>query len=91
MLNAIKSIFHKLFGDISVGTVARTICVFLALINQILVVTGNSVIPIKNETIEAFVTNGATIIATLIAWWKNNSFTSAAITADKTMRRLKGK
>ena len=28
-------------------------------------------------------------VAALIAWWKNNSFTTAALEADKTYDRLK--
>lgn len=87
MIEAIK----KLISGITPGTIARTICFFLAIINQILVATGHPIIPIENETIEAVVTNGFTIIASLVAWWKNNSFTKPAIEADKYYKELKGK
>ena len=90
-MNAIKNIFHKIFGDISAGTVVRTMCFFLALVNQILSATGYSPLPITNGQIERLVTVGLTVITGLIAWWKNNSFTPAAITADKEMKALKGK
>lgn len=91
MMSAIKNIFRKLFGDISVGTVVRTLCFFLALANQVLNATGHSPLPITNDQVNALVTTGATVIFGLIAWWKNNSFTPAAIKADKELKALKGK
>ncbi len=69
-------------GKISAGTIARTIILALALINQILSQSGHSVIPISDETINAVVSNSFTVIAALAAWWKNNSFTKAAIAGD---------
>lgn len=70
---------------IEAGTIIRTIILVLALINQVLVMSGHSVIPIEDATVEALVTNIATILTALIAWWKNNSFTQAAIEADKQL------
>lgn len=74
---------------ISPGTIARTICLALALINQLLTATGHSIIPIDDETVQALVSTAATVITALISWWKNNSFTQAAIEADIFMKRLK--
>lgn len=74
---------------ISPGTIARTICLALALINQILIATGHSIIPIDDETVQALVSTAATVITALISWWKNNSFTQAAIEADIFMKQLK--
>lgn len=74
---------------ISVGTIVRTICLALALINQLLVVSGHSVLPIADEQVEQIITLGATLITSLVAWWKNNSFTQAAITADETLQSIK--
>ena len=91
MIDTLKNIFHKIFGDIEVGTVVRTVCLFLAIINQILSATGHSPLPITNEQVETIVTTGLTVIFSLIAWWKNNSFTPAAIKADKELKALKGK
>jgi SPP1 family holin len=73
---------------ISAGTVARTACLLLALTNQLLSALGKPVLPIESETVEQLVTAGITIAA-LVAWWKNNSFTTAALEADKTYDRLK--
>lgn len=74
---------------ISAGTVARTACLLLALTNQLLSALGKPVLPIESETVEQLVTAGITSIAALVAWWKNNSFTAAALEADKTYDRLK--
>ncbi len=74
---------------ISAGTVARTACLLLALTNQLLSALGKPVLPIESETVEQLVTAGITSIAALVAWWKNNSFTPAALEADKTFDRLK--
>ena len=74
-------------GKITAGTIARTICLALALINQVLVMTGHSIIPIEDGTVEVLVTNFATIVTALAAWWKNNSFTPKAIAADKQLHK----
>lgn len=70
---------------VETGTIIRTICLVLALVNQILVMSGHSVLPIEDETVEIIVTNVATLITALAAWWKNNSFTQKAIEADKQL------
>lgn len=67
---------------VTAGTIARTIILILALINQILTSTGHPVIPISDETVTQVVTLIFTIVTALIAWWKNNSFTQAAIAGD---------
>lgn len=55
--------------NISTGTITRTIILALALINQILTVTGVSPIPLENETITELISAGALVIASLVAWW----------------------
>lgn len=74
---------------ISAGTVARTAVLLLALTNQVLSALGKPVLPIESATVEQLVTAGITTVAALISWWKNNSFTAAALEADKTYDRLK--
>ena len=74
---------------VSAGTVARTAVLLLALTNQILSAMGKPILPIESSTVEQLVTAGITTVAALIAWWKNNSFTTAALEADKTYDRLK--
>lgn len=74
---------------ITVGTIVRTVVLAVALVNQILVASGHSVIPIQDEEWEALITTGATVITALIAWWKNNSFTAAARIGDFHMRKAR--
>ena len=77
--------------NITAGTLARTACLLLALLNQVLCALGKSPLPIESETLNQLVTSGITVIAALVAWWKNNSFTAAAVAADSYMARLKQK
>ena len=74
---------------ISAGTIARTIILVLALINQLLTAMGHSVINISDESINTLISTGFTIVTAIIAWWKNNSFTQSALKADEVMREGK--
>ena len=74
---------------ISAGTIARTACLLLALTNQLLSAAGKSVLPIDNAQLEQMICTGFTVGAALAAWWKNNSFTPAALQADAEFDRLK--
>lgn len=67
----------------------RLVLVIFALINQILTMSGHAILPISDEQLTDILTNGFTIIATLWAWWKNNSITPEAIQADIFMDTLK--
>ena len=71
--------------NITKGTLIRTILLVFALINQILAVFGISPIPIDDDTVTNLISTIWTIIASLIAWWKNNSFTDKAIKADNML------
>ena len=73
---------------ISAATLARTACLLLALTNQVLSACGKPVLPIESETVEQLVSAGITTIVSLVAWWKNNSFTTNAIKADQYMKDL---
>ena len=70
---------------ISAGTVARTIVLLLALVNQVLSMMGIPVLPIEDEAINTVVSTLWTVIAAVAAWWKNNSFTTAALEADQVL------
>lgn len=75
--------------DITSGTVARTIVLVLALANQALAIMGKGTIDIADDTVYQLCSLGATVITAIIAWWKNNSFTKAAIAGDDTKQRVK--
>ena len=74
---------------VSAGTIARTIVLALALVNQVLTAFGYNVIDISDETINTLISTGFTIVTALIAFWKNNSFTKEAIEADEILKELK--
>ena len=75
--------------EITAGTIARTIILTLALINQLLSATGHPVIPIQDADVETLVSTGFTIVMSVIAWWKNNSFTMPARIGDFHMRKAR--
>ena len=74
---------------VSPMTWARTAVLFLALVNQILSAAGKSPLPIDSEQVEQLVSAGITTVAALVAWWKNNSFTCAALNADEFYRAIR--
>ena len=76
-------------NSVSAGTIIRTVLLILALVNQVLVMTGHSVLPISDEQVTELISTTFTVITALVAWWKNNSFTEAAIKADEYMKGIK--
>lgn len=68
------------------ATIARTIILALAIINNALAIAGKSPLPISNEEVTEVVSFVFTTAAALAAWWKNNSFTQKAIAADETFK-----
>lgn len=63
---------------ITPATWARTIIMFIALVNQILTTFGRCPLPIKDEDVQIAVSTIFTIIMTLITWWKDHDFTEKA-------------
>ncbi|PRS29945.1 phage holin [Bacillus pumilus] len=64
------------------GTVIRTVLLFMALINQTLIIFGKPVLPIEEDQITSLADTlylaGSmifTIATTLVAWFKNNYVT----------------
>lgn len=76
---------HKIAPD----TIARTIVLALALLNQCLAIAGKGTIQIAENDVYQIVSLAWTIISAIIAWWYNNSFTQKAIRADKFLDALK--
>ena len=71
------------------STIARTVVLVLALVNQVLVMFGVNPLPFSDEGIYEAVTALLTVGASVWAWWKNNSFTKAAQEADKYLEQLR--
>lgn len=74
---------------IKAETIARTAGLILALVNQILAVMGKEVLPFGDDEFYQAVSLLATFVTSIAAWWKNNSFTQAALEADAYKDQLK--
>lgn len=74
---------------ITAGTIIRSLCLVLALVNLTLETMGKKVIPITDDQISELVTLVITMATSLVGFWKNNSFTQEAIIADGIMHELK--
>ena len=71
--------------NITAGTIARTACLALALTNQILTCFGVQVLPITDDQLNTLITTGLTVGTSVVNWWYNNSFTTAARIGDQHM------
>ena len=76
-------------ANIKASTIIRTVILAVALVNQALSMAGHSLLPITDEQIGELLTLLFTIGSSVWAWWKNNSFTRAAIEADEVLAELK--
>ena len=70
-------------------TIIRTILFAFALINQILCLFGKSPIPVSDELLTQCISTVFTVVISIWAWWKNNSFTKEAILADRYLDALR--
>lgn len=72
---------------IETGTIVRTVVLIFALINQVLTISGYNPLPFGDEEVGQAVSMLLTVGASLWTWWKNNSFTRAAIEADEQLHK----
>ena len=75
--------------SISPDTWARSVCFFLALINQTLAVLGRNKIPFVEDDVYQLVSLFATFVTGIIAWWKDNPVTKEAQKSNAYMKKLK--
>ena len=75
--------------NLKADTIARTIILLIALVNQGLVIFGRDKIPIADDTVYQVASLLATAASAVWAWWKNNSVTQSAIKADNYLKELK--
>lgn len=67
---------------VTAQTWARTLVLVLALISQLAVILGKRTEAIDIDRWQEYVTYAFTVGASIWSWWKNNSFTKNAQTAD---------
>lgn len=77
-------------NDVSYQTIARTVVLTLALVNQVLASLGKVPLNLDENVIYDAASLAFTIVSAVVACWKNNSFTKKAIEADKYLKELKG-
>lgn len=70
-------------------TVIRSVVLLVSLINQGLILFEKNPLPFSDSAVYEGVSLLCTAAASIWAWWKNNSFTAAAVEADRYMKRLK--
>lgn len=75
--------------SVKLDTIIRTVCLVLALANQGLTIAGKSPLPIEDAQLTELISLLFTVVTSMWAWWKNNSFTAEAIIADEVMHDLK--
>lgn len=76
---------------ISKETLIRTIVLVIALLNSVLTMCNVNPLPFSDEQVYEGVSAVISVVATIWAWWKNNSFTKEAVIADKYKKSLKEK
>ncbi|WP_059140711.1 phage holin [Paenilisteria newyorkensis] len=77
--------------NVTLATWVRTALLAVALLNQLLSILGINPLPFSDAMVEQFVTFMFTAVTAVIAFWKNQSFTKAAQSADEQMKMVKTK
>ncbi len=68
---------------VSYSTWVRTAVLLTALINQALIITGVTSKEADTDVLTYYISFAFTAISAVWSWWKNNSFTKKAQTADE--------
>ena len=73
------------FEGVSPETWARTLVLFLALVNQLLAILGKGQIEFVENDIYQICSLIFTFVSAIVSWWKNNSFSASAQNGDAVM------
>lgn len=71
---------------VSKETIVRTVVLFVALLNTVLNACGKNPLPFSDDEVYTGVSAVVSTVAAVWAWWKNNSFTAAAVKADEVLK-----
>ena len=71
---------------VSKETIARTVVLFVALLNTVLNACGKNPLPFSDDEVYTGMSAVVATVAAVWAWWKNNSFTAAAVKADEVLK-----
>ena len=72
-------------------TVVRTIALAAVMANQCMLLFGIEALPFTDDEIYSGISAAATVVVSVWAWWKNNSFTEAAKAGDVLKDEVKNK
>ena len=75
---------------ISKGTIIRTIALAVVLLNLLLKALGKPLIEFDEGSALIWLEYIIEVAIILVTFWKNNSFSPAAIKADEILKQLKG-
>lgn len=75
--------------NISKGTIVRTIMLVIVIVNLILKACGKPLIDVEEHTLFYWLEVVLELAVIITTFWKNNSFSKAAIKADKFLSDLK--
>lgn len=75
--------------NISKGTIIRLIVVLLVIVNMVLKVFDKSPLDIDEGTVAYWIETIIEIAIIAVGFWKNNSFSDAAIKADEFLHNLR--
>ncbi len=79
-----KGLFENI-TKISVGTWVRGILSLISMVNMVLTAFGKTPVSVEYGELYTVISLIFTFVVGAVSYWKNNSFTSAAIEADKFM------
>lgn len=71
---------------VSKETIVRAVVLFVALLNTVLNACGKNPLPFSDDEVYTGVSAVVATVAAVWAWWKNNSFTAAAVKADEVLK-----
>lgn len=71
---------------VSKETIVRTVVLFVSLLNTVLNACGKNPLPFSDDEVYTGVSAVVATVAAVWAWWKNNSFTAAAVKADEVLK-----
>ena len=74
---------------ISKGTIVRTIVLAVVLLNLLLKALGKPIVDVDESSILYWLEFAIEIAVIIVNFWKNNSFSPAAIKADEFLKELR--
>lgn len=77
------------WSNVTWDTIARAIVLVISMINGAAAIFGFTKLDIDENTVYTVVTGISVIVSAVVGFWKNNSFTSAAIEGDNLKNALK--